>query len=237
MSLTNVPLLKEVLGLDSYQDEWIQTAMFATSPLGDFVVVASGSSLVMYIKKLSSGSSKQTFQIIRTHNADSNDVITSVMYLPVKVVSQGRSQDLWHCVVVGHESGNVQIVADSGQVLVSKAFHNTKVVNIRVLRALNQPQNGLMSALSVSKLQELVIVYEGVLAVIEASVLFSTIVSNRSEAARAKSRGSDLSTAYTSNLPAKKLLMDGDHKVADVAPFAVQNLLYDQLHKMSMSKR
>ena len=85
------------------------------------------------------------------------------------------------------KSGVVEVVADTGQVLVSKQFDESKVTGIRVLRALNRPQDSLMSTLSVPKLQELVIVYEsGVLATVEATSLFSTLVTNRGEAARAK---------------------------------------------------
>ena len=104
MGLTNVAVLKEVLGLDTYQDEWIQTALFATSPFGDFLAVSSATAMVMYIKKLVPSTDKQAFQILRTHCCSAeNDEITAITYLPVKVVAQGRSQDLWHCVVVGHQ--------------------------------------------------------------------------------------------------------------------------------------
>lgn len=191
--LTNVTLLQEVLGLDTYQDKWIQTAQLAASPMGDFVVVASGKVVVMYVKT----GSKQTFQILRTHGSSSkgqnsheednedDGEITAVAYFPVKVVggggggSQGRggrlSEDLWHCVAVGYESGKVEIVADTGQVLVSKQFHTTKVVNIRALKALNNPHDGLACTLSVPKLQELVIVYENLLAVVESGALYSAL--------------------------------------------------------------
>ena len=42
--------------------------MLAVSPFGDFVVIASKTAVVLYMKKLRSGSDKQTFQIIRTYS-------------------------------------------------------------------------------------------------------------------------------------------------------------------------
>ena len=42
--------------------------MIASSPYGDFVVVASETAVVLYMKKLLSGSDKQSFQIVRTYS-------------------------------------------------------------------------------------------------------------------------------------------------------------------------
>ena len=110
--------------------------------------------------------------------------MTAVSHLPV---SSGKvSQDVWHCVVVGYASGAVEVVAaDSGQALVRKQLHPSRVLAIRCLRALVNPLNPLAAVLSVARLQDLVVVYEGgVLATVESSVLFNTLTANRTEAVK-----------------------------------------------------
>ena len=52
MSLTNVEIMKQTIGLDSYEDEWIQNSMVSTSPYGDFIVISSSACAVFYIKKM-----------------------------------------------------------------------------------------------------------------------------------------------------------------------------------------
>ena len=51
MSLTTVEIMKETIGLASYEDEWIHNSMVSTSPFGDFIVISSSTSAVFYIKK------------------------------------------------------------------------------------------------------------------------------------------------------------------------------------------
>ena len=86
---------------------------------------------------------------------------------------------------MGYASGTVEVVAaDSGQALVRKQLHPSKVLAIRYLRALINPVNPLSAILAVARLHDLVVVYEGVLATVESSALFNTLSANRNEAVK-----------------------------------------------------
>lgn len=236
MSLSNVELLKEMIGLNSYEDEWIQTSKISCSPFGDFMAIASPSAVVFYVKKYNNGQDENLpqFQISRTHHPSSDlGPITALHCLPVKV-EQGRTHDLWHCVVVGHASGNVQFVTDSGQVLVSKQFVADKpVVQLRSLSQVPSRTSNI-NALAVPKLEELLIVYECTIVAVDSSVLYGSLLNNKAEAARAKSRGEDFK--HLSNLPGRKWHVR-DQTVSDVAAFAVPNISFDQLQRVAMNRR
>ena len=87
---------------------------------------------------------------------------------------------------MGYASGTVEVVAaDSGQALVRKQLHPSKVLAIRCLRALVNPANPLAAILAVARLHDLVVVYEkGVLATVESSALFNALSANRNEAVK-----------------------------------------------------
>ena len=109
---------------------------------------------------------------------------------------------------MGYASGNVELVAaDSGQVLIRKQFHPSRVLQIRFLRSVVNPAHPLMAVLSVPRLSEVLVIYEGgVVAVVEGSTLFTTLAANRNETVRlAKGQTSK----NFSNLPARKLITDG----------------------------
>ena len=113
MSLTDVTRLQGLIGLNSVKDEWISDSKIVVSPFGDFMVVASSTAAAFFIKKYTNSSTPE-FQLCRLHKPstfESGGVerncgsITAVYYLPVRMEKQGRSHDMWHCVVIGYSSG------------------------------------------------------------------------------------------------------------------------------------
>ena len=114
MSLTDVIRLQELIQLNSVKDEWITDSKIVVSPFGDFMAIASTTAVAFYMKKYSNSSTPE-FQLCRVHKPyriesslgieRSCGSITAIYYIPVKMERQGRSHDLWHCVVVGYSSG------------------------------------------------------------------------------------------------------------------------------------
>ena len=51
MSLSSLPLAKEVLGLNPTDEDWLQYCKIVGSPFGDVVIVASDKCAVFYVKK------------------------------------------------------------------------------------------------------------------------------------------------------------------------------------------
>ena len=90
-------------------------------------------------------------------------------------------------------------------------------------------------ALAVSKLSELLIIYDSVIVSVDNGILLNALTNSKAEAAQAKSR--DVEFQPISNLPARKWLVRDQEKVHDVAAFSTLNISYDQLHKVSMNKQ
>ena len=270
MSLTNVEIMKQTIGLASYEDEWIQNSMVSTSPYGDFIVISSSSCAVFYIKKYVSNVKKKSdskeeehiknknistpiFQILRTYHpiSETSGSITAVCYLPVKVVSSsGRTHDMWHCVVIGYETGLLEIIAaESGDVLISKQFskpggglNGYKVTNIQYLAtpasntSLHRSQNShLTEALAIPKLQELIVVMDSTLAVLESSVLFSALLKNKSEITATRTNGIER-TRKVNSVPFKRYKVKEQSKIVNAVAYAVPNVPLDQYHQISMKK-
>ena len=239
--------MSESLGLNTFQDEWIQSSLFAVSPFGDFVAVGSGQAVVMYTKRLRPGTNTQIFQITRTYQVlDEEDRISAIGYLPVVSGKAKMSQDVWHCVLLGYASGFIECVAaDTGQVLVRKQFCPNKVVSrIRYLRQCPSPNisgDPLTAVLSVPKLKELLIIHggDGPMVAVESNALFSTLSANRAEVNRLGLSSSE-DNYRLSNLTAKKLILNSssatEDGTCDAVGFSKANVAFDQLNMMSMSK-
>ena len=268
MSLTNVEVMKETIGLASYEDEWIHNSMVSTSPFGDFIVISSSTNAVFYIKKFmaipqqekreskmtETIKSKPYFQILRTYSpiCDTSGDITAVKYLPIKVVSSsGRAHDMWHCVVIGYESGLVEVVAaDSGNVLLSKQFSkpngdtsNFCVTSIQYLASslmLNGTVSGRSNSyqtktLAIPRLQELIIVMKSTLAVIDSSSLFSTLLKSRNDISANRTNGLE-STVKLPVVPFKRFKVKDQSRIIDAVAYSQPNIPLDQYHHISMNK-
>ena len=271
MSLTNIEVMKQTIGLSSYEDEWIHNSMVSSSPFGDFIVISSSSCAVFYMKKYvadmkhkanrepsesSSMNKKSTpiFQILRTYCPISEDAgsITAVRYLPVKVMSSnGRSQDMWHCVAIGYSSGFFEVIAaESGDVLLSKQLSKpgsdttgNKVISIQCLATvsiskcgLNRSSNSYLGeTLAVPKLQELIVVMDSTLAIIESSALFSALVKGKNEIAAARTSDND-QPQKINHVPFKRCKVRKQSKIVDAIAYAVANVPFDQYHRISMNR-
>ena len=231
MSLSSLPLAKEVLGMSPVDEDWLQDCKTCGSPFGDFIVLASNKCAVFYVRKFD-GEENVYFKLAKTYYADPEvKEVSSISYLPVKAGS-GKSHDIWHCVIIGFTSGWVHFVSGDGQLLIAKQFICDKpVIKIRMLNGL-PAKRARYPALNVPKLSELLIVYEATIVSIDNNILMNSLVTNRVEAA--KTRGS---FASLGNLPARKWKVRDQEKINDVAAFAEFNITYNQLYKVSMNKQ
>ena len=265
MSLTNIEIMKETIGLASYEDEWIHSSMVSTSPFGDFIVISSSTSAVFYIKRYMpvvqseskdqkiSKNSKPYFQILRTYSpiCDTAGEITAVKYMPIKVVSSsGRAHDMWHCVVIGYATGLIEVIAaDSGDILLSKQLakpnsdtSNNSVISIQYLAssfsngsAIRTSNTYQTKILAIPKLQELIIVMKTTLAIIESSSLFSALLKSRNLLSANRTNGSEFSNKLPS-IPFKRLKIKDQSKIVDAVAFSLPNVSLDQFHQISMNK-
>ena len=139
MSLTDVIRLQELIQLNSVKDEWITDSKIVVSPFGDFMAIASTTAVAFYMKKYSNSSTPE-FQLCRVHKPyriesslgieRSCGSITAIYYIPVKMERQGRSHDLWHCVVVGYSSGRSRTRIDIINLLLTSV--GIRKANIRL---------------------------------------------------------------------------------------------------------
>ena len=108
------------------------------------------------------------------------------------------------------------------------------MIKIRVLNSL-PPKRAKNPALAVSKLSELLILYDKTIVSIDNAVLMNCLNNSKTEATQAKSRGNEFQPLAI--LPARKWLIRDQVKVHDIAAFSTLNIPYDQLHKVSMNKQ
>ena len=90
MSLSSLPLMKEVLGINPTEEDWLQYCEIAASPFGDFIVVAGESSAVFYIKKFNGSSDGDEpsvyFRLSKTYCPEPEyGCISAIAYLPVSI--------------------------------------------------------------------------------------------------------------------------------------------------------
>ena len=86
MSLSSLPLAKEVLGLNPVDDDWLQDCLTCASPFGDVIVLAVEKSAVIYVKKFD-GDEKVYFKLSKTYFPEDQKTgkITAISYIPVSV--------------------------------------------------------------------------------------------------------------------------------------------------------
>ena len=87
MSLSSLPLMKEVLGINPTEEDWLQYCEIVASPFGDFIVVAGESSAVFYIKKFNGSDGDEPavyFRLSKTYCPEPEyGCISAIAYLPV----------------------------------------------------------------------------------------------------------------------------------------------------------
>ena len=83
MSLSSLPLAKEVLGINPTDEDWLQYCKLVGSPFGDIVIVASEKCAVFYVKKFDSDE-KVYFKLSKTYHAEDSEAnISAISYIPV----------------------------------------------------------------------------------------------------------------------------------------------------------
>ena len=87
MSLSSLPLMKEVLGINPTEEDWLQYCDICASPFGDFIVVAGESAAVFYIKKFTNENGDEPsvyFRLSKTYCPEPEyGCISAIGYLPV----------------------------------------------------------------------------------------------------------------------------------------------------------
>ena len=83
MSLSSLPLAKEVLGINPTDEDWLQYCKLVGSPFGDIVIVASEKCAVFYVKKFDADE-KVYFKLSKTYHAEDSEAnISAISYIPV----------------------------------------------------------------------------------------------------------------------------------------------------------
>ena len=86
MSLSSLPLAKDVLGINPSDEDWLQFCLTCVSPFGDVVIVASGKSALIYLKKFDADS-KVFYKLSKTYAAEEDiGEISAISYIPVRIL-------------------------------------------------------------------------------------------------------------------------------------------------------
>ncbi|KAG1709741.1 Rab3 GTPase-activating protein non-catalytic subunit [Nymphon striatum] len=199
---------------DNNLDNWMQECLISVSPVGDTIALAHENKVVLLTAKWDNeekGKVKNKFNITwkETLNSDSYEYITSILCLPL--VSQKRSSHGgldWTCIIIGFNTGNVRMYAETGAVLVSQLFHDQPIIKLKC-QTFTPSKNIDMPQLS----DELMILYTTVVVTIDGFSLFQMLRACRSQVARAAASGSD--AIVSPPLGYKKWALDDPEKIID----------------------
>ena len=95
MSISSLPLMKEVLGINPTDEDWLQYTFISCSPYGDFIAIASEKSAVFYVKKFNNNSGEDDkeqvyFKLNKTYCPDTEiGNISALACLPVRLGGLG----------------------------------------------------------------------------------------------------------------------------------------------------
>ncbi len=215
---------------------WLQTCPVSVSPFGDAVAVAHRGRLALLSKDsgCSNGSAKFVPRALLSDGG--KDEITSVLCLPVAdSAKKTRAHLIWLCVVVGRRSGLVEIITDSGEVLVRRRLLESPVVSLRssAMTTLGDRIRGAVRVDVVPVVQDVLVVYSGTVVTLSGGQLFDTLNANLARLAEARARGQEDLDALVANVFCKKFHVREQERVYDACVLFYPNVTFDRVYHLS----
>ncbi|PAA94002.1 hypothetical protein BOX15_Mlig024808g1 [Macrostomum lignano] len=177
--------LVEDAAASNFNIDWShEDIMYSLSPLADVVVFANSSNIVCLRRHLDGN--EVAYQLLFDHfQAESPSVgpITSVLCLPLATHKQSlQGSPEWTCVMIGHESGHVTFLAETGDRVLTQFWHSTPVQGFKY----NSYKAASHSNERDSQ-EELSILHTDALVVVDGQSLCQTLKACRSQLARSAS--------------------------------------------------
>ncbi|KAJ6631749.1 Rab3 GTPase-activating protein regulatory subunit [Pseudolycoriella hygida] len=121
--------VQEILGF-SQDENWLNSVFYSLSPTGELLVIAHGSKFVLLTSRWNNDQTSYTYTI-KTELKNPNDIITSLICLPIVGTSNIQNSAEWTCIAVGLSSGNAIFYSDSGIELFTQQWHNEPIHAIK----------------------------------------------------------------------------------------------------------
>uniref|UniRef100_A0A336MRX7 CSON006231 protein n=1 Tax=Culicoides sonorensis TaxID=179676 RepID=A0A336MRX7_CULSO len=125
--------VQSLFGLTS-EEKWLNSVAYSLSPTGESMIFGHGSKIAYLESKYNYEKQESVFDLCWTLEIDPNELITSVLCIPLIGLSSSSSQSGttdWNCIVIGTSSGAVHIYSDSRYRLLSQLWHNEPVMNLK----------------------------------------------------------------------------------------------------------
>ncbi|XP_022917832.2 rab3 GTPase-activating protein non-catalytic subunit [Onthophagus taurus] len=196
-------------------ENWLNSCEISLSPCGDLLILAHDKRLLVLTGKWDAGSSLTNFYDSCSLKNDQNDVITSVLCLPV--VSHGQTSSQvgpdWTCIAVGFQSGYIRFYTEDCMLLLEEQFHNEAVISIKC-QSQHSPRPDITGDL---KPEEIYVQYSTNICVINGQNLFVTLRNCRSYLAKGVKNISSPSEALNIAMNPKKWGFVEQNNVADAS--------------------
>ncbi|TRY75325.1 hypothetical protein TCAL_08324 [Tigriopus californicus] len=223
--------VREDLGRDN-----TRTLVAAASPLSEAMALAAGGALHLFAKRDQSGR-----RIFPGHERQ-GDSISALLVLPMSG-STHESQTtqthlVQHVVAVGHESGWVEIVSMTGDILFRRQLGSGRVLKFRASGDGPLARGGRrtpMEAVYLPSISDLLMVYADGIVAMAGKVLFESLIKNQSLLAQMRAQGlHGECTTQDNQVPVKRLLVK-DQMITDMSVYKYANTALDQMIHMSQS--
>jgi hypothetical protein len=167
------------------------------------------------------------------------DVVTSVACLPV-LESLGSSQIMWHCVVIGFTSGNVEVVSDAGQTLLRRQFADSPVKKIRAntIHLRRTQYSSCLDPVFLPLLSDVLVVYENMVALVLNEHLYISMIENRALLAEKRAAHEKVGEAMKdalANIKCKRMPIK-DQALSDACIFTIKNTGFQMVSELSLNR-
>ncbi len=218
--------MKETLGFEAEDDDWLESTMLAASPLHNFFVFATANGVIF--ARRPAGATEEVQELVSRVSAmdayipdESLGDITCVSCIPMF----NDREVPFHIGVIGFSGGNVEFVLESGEVLLSHEFLQKPVKKIRELTSRPIKVSNI-SSLVIGHLSELLLVYDQTVVSVEGQSLVNHLMQTMSKSSASKQ----------ATLVINKWQIKDQQSANDVAAFSRPNYKFDELQRLSMTK-
>lgn len=116
------------------EPKWLSSVCLSISPTGEVLVAAHGCKIIFLESKFNYEKQENIFDTIWTIELQNpNDVITSVLCVPLIQLLGSQSTTDWTCVLVGLQSGNVLFYTDTRFMLLTQQWSHEPILEIKAL--------------------------------------------------------------------------------------------------------
>ena len=213
-----------LFGKDPVPAKWLEECHLSCSSVDDTLTLAYDRSV--FVVRRSHGESIKTYQRFET--------ITALTCIPTRRLSD-RSHSMWNAIVIGYDSGVVEVLDQNGETILKRSFAAGPVKSLYCATKDN------VLLLETPYLTDLLVVYPKTLVALSAKNLQLALHHHQAKLAVMKSTSEELDPEVVQELlqeiDVKIFHTKGDQEVTGACVMRLRNVEFDQLNLRSLSNQ